>query len=636
MSRNKPLTAIERPLRVKRRKAFTLIELMIVVAIIAIVSAILIPNFLRARARAMKSSIDLETSKVAQKAAHPPGEELKRPQDGIFPVTESADISIKIASSHKRIGMDVYTRYEARYKGSFILSTPQETGKRVILDFRFPEYTTEARDVSLKLSSNGTEYEPDNVIYDGQGIFWAGRPIGKDPGTADGKGPSNTEANKPSELSWTAPVTADVTFVSQGRDSFRYMLPPSNRVKAISITLDMEGNPSFSIPDYALQPTAMAGNTITWKFDNLVTYRPIVIELPAAQSPIGRVLLLCKLVALAVFLFGAGFWYLAELYQPGGLHRFRWAHFLLLALTYSLFFIIFAVLGFRGDVSTMNAMLLAAALSLPFLVFHVSWIIDIRFALTRTLPLAIFTLGLAVNGVYGGPLRDYFYIASALLIVGFATFTLKKLLANREKWTETLEGNVEEDLKKLGEDIARARELDRKAGELTAGIRHGRSPELEKELAESRKQLKSSLDEYDKLPVELSRMRGVKDFYSRQDMRTSIENRINACRSSLPFSIESVEEDINSLASDRGAKGEKPAPGGGIHCMQCGQSGEDTPYCPYCGTVRPTIIACRNCGENIRLPLHLMEGHALPPSVCCPACGTENLLAGGETPEGAP
>ena len=56
------------------------------------------------------------------------------------------------------------------------------------------------------------------------------------------------------------------------------------------------------------------------------------------MSPTGRAILFLRLAGLAVLLFGLGFIYLNDLKEPGRLDSFRWGHFLLLALTYSLFF----------------------------------------------------------------------------------------------------------------------------------------------------------------------------------------------------------------------------------------------------------------------------------------------------------
>jgi prepilin-type N-terminal cleavage/methylation domain-containing protein len=48
-----------------RRRAFTLIELMIVIAIIVILAAILVPNFLHARAEAQTSACEANESQIA-------------------------------------------------------------------------------------------------------------------------------------------------------------------------------------------------------------------------------------------------------------------------------------------------------------------------------------------------------------------------------------------------------------------------------------------------------------------------------------------------------------------------------------------------------------------------------------------
>ena len=124
-----------------------------------------------------------------------------------------------------------------------------------------------------------------------------------------------------------------------------------------------------------------------------------------------------------MLLFGAGFWYLSEQHKPGALHGFRWYHFLLLATTYSLFFIIFSVIVVRGEVPVIPAILISSAGSLPLLVLHVSRIIDRHFAVMHVLPMAVLTLGIVIAGVYGGGARDYIFIGYLVTGVAYMTFT---------------------------------------------------------------------------------------------------------------------------------------------------------------------------------------------------------------------
>ncbi|MBI5883808.1 MAG: hypothetical protein HZB91_11980, partial [Elusimicrobia bacterium] len=184
-----------------------------------------------------------------------------------------------------------------------------------------------------------------------------------------------------------------------------------------------------SIPQYGLQPTSIEGASVSWASTNLVSDRDIIVEIPEARGPLGKVSLLFRFVGLAVLLFGAGFWYMNEKLSPGRLDNFGWGNFTLLTLTYCLFFVNFAVLGYHGDIETWPALAAAALTSLPLLVLHVSRLIDLRFALTRTLPLAGLTLGLVVNGVYGGGVRDYVFMGAAYIVIAYLalTFPVRKL-----------------------------------------------------------------------------------------------------------------------------------------------------------------------------------------------------------------
>lgn len=169
----------------------------------------------------------------------------------------------------------------------------------------------------------------------------------------------------------------------------------------------------------------MEDHRYQWNFDNLVSNRSINVKLPGAQSPGGRLLTLLRFMAVAVFLFGAGFLYMNESQAPGRLDRFRLGHFALLALNFSLFFIVFGVIIYREHLNVLPALLIAAVGSLPLLTIHVARITDFPFAMKHILPLAVGTLTLVINGVYGGEFRDYGFLALLIALTTYLTITYR-------------------------------------------------------------------------------------------------------------------------------------------------------------------------------------------------------------------
>lgn len=427
-------------MKMQQHKAFTLIELMVVMAIIGILSALVIPQL----ARHFADEQDLiapEVAKTKKQAADTTG--IVKPAalpvvPGKVPELESLSADIQLQTGHRLDGLNVHTWYEAAFTAHFVYRPDKTVDEPVKLVFPFPTGAIGARDVSLQLKNVEGEFsEPDNVIYDLKGIYWHG------------------------EVAKDSLLNAKVTYRAAGLDRFVYRLPGSGRTPKIQIKLQHQGTGSPHVPATALQPSAENAAILNWDFNNLVTQqRHIVVELPAIMSPIGRVILLAKLAGLAVFLFGAGFWYMAEAQQPGQLNNFRWGHFLLLALTYFLFFVIFAVLMFRYQTSTLLGLSFAALLSLPLLILHVSsnlaGQLKLRFALTHVLPLAVFTLGLVVNGVYGGEYREYLYIAAAVMTMSYFTWSYPRWAAKRRAYRKT-----QRDLGKRRHQQARLNERQR-------------------------------------------------------------------------------------------------------------------------------------------------------------------------------
>jgi len=592
-------------------KGFTLIELMVVCVIISIIALIILPVFLKSVEKKKKQDniASTESTVQIQKSEEFP---YRINPEGTLPVFSSENIKIIFSVENHRIGMDVYNRFEADFKGKFLIEKFNDEPVR--LDFKFPLGTTEARNVSLKFITDRKTWEPENVMYDKQGIFWTGILEEKD-------------------------IKAEVSFIAQGRDKFEYSLPPAYRTREVQIELEMEGTPEYFIPDWALQPTSINSEQILWKFNNLVTDRPVIIDFLEAQSPVGRVIFMCKLVGLAVLFFGIGFWYLAALYQVEGLHSFRWAHFFLLALTYSLFFVIFGVLGFRGDVSTETAIGISAALSLPLLTLHVSRIIDMKFALFRNLPFSIFTLILVINGVYGGQLRDYIFIGAAFIVVAFITLTFRKWVSNKEKWINNLESEISKRIEDFGSVVKEAKEISRKAGEtLKVTSSSSEFVQIQEEIEKISQMLIQDFKEYDSILLELSKLRSLKKGGDEKEfLRASLERKISLLEQTLVnnknsmkiicnqfLALKEREEEENKKAEENLTK--KIEEEGKVHCFTCGYASIPTQYCPGCGTMRIKVIPCRQCNDTVKIPMNLVNKEALKGFFYCIKCGVKNSL----------
>ncbi len=595
-------------------RGFTLIELMIVCAIFSLLAAIIIPSFIRARERARKASTQ-SAAEVAEKAPVLPSVDMARRNEmtkSALPIFDTADIRMSLSATHQRLGMDVYTRYEASYKGHFVILHPEESDEPVLLDFQFPAGTAEARDVSLIFSYGDKKEEPRGLLFDRKGIIWAG------------------------PLPGEGPVTVDVSFVAQGRDRFEYSLPPAQRIKSIQIIMEHSGAAQIFIPDYGLQPTAANDKELTWKFDSLVTNRSIVIDLPGAQSPLGRAMLLSKLVGLAVLLFGAGFWYLAELYEAGKLNDFRLGHFLLLALTYSLFFVIFAVMGFHGEKALYLNIGVAMVFSLPLLVLHVSRVIDMNFALTRTLPLALFTLGIVLVGVYGGNYRDYIFIGAAFIIVAFVTLTFRQWSALRDAYVKDLEDAASEPLNELAPQIKEVRKLSDNAEFVLNGKETESMKQYNESIVEAHQALGSILNEYYAIVAQKEKLATIKDRNEHRETRRLIHDNVQQLKAKIPTALEPVKSLITNLLKAQEAEKAPitPAPEGKAHCISCSALIEHTPFCPRCGTAQPRVGSCKKCGSPFSIPVHLIEKKALESSLFCQNCGgqldTRGIATKGE------
>lgn len=412
-----------------KRRAFTLIELMIVVAIIAVIAAILVPNFLRAREAArQRQRGNLPTVAAAKPVAAPA---VVAPA----PEIQSLTARLRLKNWTTRSGMDVTSRYRLEYDGQLQLQTLGPAELRI----PFPRQTEEAMNVSLRFVSGEREWEPRDWSVTRWGLV-ACLPPGQ-------------------------PLQVKVKFEAVGRDQLWLELPPAQKLGHLSMQLVSEEQ-GLELAETSLQPQDKpAPGHWSWSFENLVSQSPLVVEMPGSHSLTGRVLLLCRLAGLAVLLFGLGFWYVGELYRPGCLARFGWGHFLMLALTYSSFFPALCVLTLGQGLSLGKGLAIAAALAQPLLLLHVWRSVDLRFSLFYVLPLADLTLAVVVNGVFGGPWRDAIFLAAGFVAVALVTLTYPRWLANRQRWRSHGRRELQTRLQALADQ---AQELARLAQEKPA------------------------------------------------------------------------------------------------------------------------------------------------------------------------
>jgi hypothetical protein len=274
-------------------------------------------------------------------------------------------------------------------------------------------------------------------------------------------------------------------------------------------------------------------------------------------------------------------------------------------------------------------MLIAAVFSLPLLLLHVTRVINLTFAYRRALPLAIFTLGLVINGVYGGEARDYVFIIAVIFVIAYLTITYEKWEEGRSEYRKQLHAKGEEHIEairtklvnEVKQNIDDIQVTDMEAEHL---VEISEQSELDAErytLTQKREPVAELLKTYKDLSKRLSEM-GIPSDEFDHEWYDSFEQEVEQFGKDARQILEVLRKAIDALKdkkSDLRSQREEEE----VYCIACGSAAPPSPYCRECGIPRYRELMCRECEERLLLPLHVISEEMESLKLYCPHCGEQ-------------
>jgi prepilin-type N-terminal cleavage/methylation domain-containing protein len=262
-------------MKLGRRRAFTLIELLFVIGILAVISAILLPSLSAARKRALRSSISGAPAREIAVSPEPARAGQPVPQRTLATVKSfSATVALKPELS---VGTaDPESIYTAQLTAKFQALNPVKNGECELL-LPLPPQIISLAELEVTVNSQPSE----SVEVRGNKLVWFGTLPGE-------------------------PTPMSITYAAVGKGLYHLQIPPGGILDTFHIDLTAVGS-DVRMLELSLQPTKYVrgnGQTIyTWDYKRLLFGRPIALDV-LGIAPIDRLGELTWLGPASVVIFG--------------------------------------------------------------------------------------------------------------------------------------------------------------------------------------------------------------------------------------------------------------------------------------------------------------------------------------------